>query len=447
MDEELELVELLEEVYVSDEEDVNDEEEDNIIEEPDEDPSIPDYDQDSGEETDQTPEEIELGDTVEPDEDDIIDEVEEEDIEEPATTAQEEEVTPVISNTETLPAIGHINAGDRVMVALVGGEATVIGTVGSGDTQQGEIYNAAKTATNYITADTSGITIHNADDLTNYHRLTANGTDLVANNVSVASFLSNGARIGKASAPHIILDSDGMELFNGSTSLAEFGEDVRIGRTNDTHVEISNDYAAFKDGDGNSVFDMNMGTTTITTRSGESTKPSIYFTSPGMHTSSNFTSGIWINPSSDFDTGNYLKWTNGFDMDIAVKDMFSITRDDSTALNLNQYGFDFSKPITCLGINANDTCYIYDHSLGTTTDDIDYDTTLSADAGGTGLYFKDDYGNNFGYVRSFGRSGADLKRGVQIGGHNPVNSNIWNFLYLLTDDDGNRFVQFSERAP
>ena len=102
------------------------------------------------------------------------------------------------------------------------------------------------------------------------------------------------------------------------------------------------------------------------------------------------------------------------------------------------------------GANLNTTTYIYDHSLITTTSSIDYDTTLSDDTGGAGVYFREADGStdNIGYVRSFGRSGSDRLRGVQIGGHNiAAGSDIWNFLYLLTDKDGNRVVQVSERAP
>lgn len=80
---------------------------------------------------------------------------------------------------------------------------------------------------------------------------------------------------------------------------------------------------------------------------------------------------------------------------------------------------------------------------------VNYNATLSSDTAGTGVYFREATGDdNIGYIRSFGRSGSERLRGLQLGGHNiAAGSNVWNFLYLLTDKDGNRVVQVSERVP
>ena len=95
-----------------------------------------------------------------------------------------------------------------------------------------------------------------------------------------------------------------------------------------------------------------------------------------------------------------------------------------------------------------DTVTIDKHSLVTTTSSINYNTTLSSDTGGTGIYLREATGDgNIAFIRSFGRSGADRLRGVHLGGHNIAAGDVWNNLYLLTDKNGNRVVRISESAP
>ena len=136
---------IIEQVFTDDEDVVNDLEETNEIDEPEADPSIPTEDEDTGEGGDSSPVVVIDGDSVEPDEEDIINDDEDNDLTEPEIAVDEEEVEPIVSNEEELPTIGNVEAGDRVMIALINGEATVLGTVGSGDKQEGKI--------NTITAD------------------------------------------------------------------------------------------------------------------------------------------------------------------------------------------------------------------------------------------------------------------------------------------------------
>ena len=123
-------------IFPDDEDVINDLEETNIIEEPDDDASIPEEDKDNGEATD-TSAVVEaptlVSDIVEPDAEDVIYSVEENDLSEAEITVEDEPEEAIISNVETLPTIGNVKEGDRVMIALVNGEATVIGTVGKGD--------------------------------------------------------------------------------------------------------------------------------------------------------------------------------------------------------------------------------------------------------------------------------------------------------------------------
>ena len=123
-------------IFPDDEDVINDLEETNDIEEPDDDASIPEEDKDNGEATDtsavvEAP--VLASDIVEPDAEDVIYSVEENDLSETEITVEDEPEEAIISNVETLPTIGNVKEGDRVMIALVNGEATVIGTVGKGD--------------------------------------------------------------------------------------------------------------------------------------------------------------------------------------------------------------------------------------------------------------------------------------------------------------------------
>lgn len=86
-------------------------------------------------------------DTVEPDPDDIISDTENVELEESEILAEDQEVEPINDNQVTLPTIGHIEQGDKVLVTVIGGEATVVGTVGSGDTIKESAENAETLAT------------------------------------------------------------------------------------------------------------------------------------------------------------------------------------------------------------------------------------------------------------------------------------------------------------
>ena len=121
---------IIKEVFPSKEDIINDDAETNVIEEPEEDPTIPTEDEDTGEGGSGLPVQMELGNTIKPDSNDIIWPIEEIELDEPEVEADEYEVEPVVSNQALLPTLGAVAQGDRVVIALVNGEATVIGTVG-----------------------------------------------------------------------------------------------------------------------------------------------------------------------------------------------------------------------------------------------------------------------------------------------------------------------------
>ena len=198
MDEELNIID---EVFPSDGEIINDLPEDNVFEEPEDDPQIPTQDNTDGTPTDDTPTlPVEIIDEVLPDEGDVINPTEDVVLEEPETVAQEQEVEPVISNTASIPTIGHVREGDRLMVTLVNGEPTVLGTLGSGDEmhQRISVIEADYIKAEQLEAEQARITTLEAHDVDITGRMTAaegNITNLTTNKADVTDLQAATADI------------------------------------------------------------------------------------------------------------------------------------------------------------------------------------------------------------------------------------------------------------
>ena len=107
---------------------------------------------------------------------------------------------------------------------------------------------AAKTATNYITADANGISIHMAGNSTTYQRQTSDST----------TFYVGGKKRSAVGA-------DGLKVYVGinETEMASFGTSTRIGKAyvegatdNESHLEL--DYRSMRmvDKDGNEFFEV-----------------------------------------------------------------------------------------------------------------------------------------------------------------------------------------------
>ena len=147
-----EIIDIDDEIAIDEtEDDVNDLEETNVIDEPAYDPTIPDVTEDDGTPEDPTaPEDIEVAEGLDNDTDDIIDADETNDLTEYEIAVEEQEVEPLIDNQVVVSTIGNVQEGERVMLAMVDGELTVVGTVGSGDRQQEEINEAASAAASAV---------------------------------------------------------------------------------------------------------------------------------------------------------------------------------------------------------------------------------------------------------------------------------------------------------
>lgn len=101
--------------------------------------------------------------------------------------------------------------------------------------------DTAKTATNYIQADSTGIRIANANPATatTYQHQTATETEFVVGGTSMAEFGGSGARIGDSSAGHIAIDADSVDIadddyvitsFSGTHTYTETGSELQYVR-------------------------------------------------------------------------------------------------------------------------------------------------------------------------------------------------------------------------
>lgn len=130
----------------------------------------------------------------------------------------------------------------------------------------GALTNAAKTATDYVTdINNNGITVHpkRSDYATSGGRavINANGLTVYLGSDDVASYGAS-ARIGKSNSDRVIVDStngitiyksnskrlqtteNGIDVYgsDGTTSVASFGEQARLGAGDSLHVIVGNDW-------------------------------------------------------------------------------------------------------------------------------------------------------------------------------------------------------------
>ena len=120
------------------------------------------------------------------------------------------------SQTGSIDLTSQVNARNNA-ISVASTDAT---------TKAGE---AAKTATNYITADVNGISIHMANNPTTYQRQSADGTKFYVNGLKRSEVGASGLKV-------YIGDTAGSE-----TEVGYFGTYARIGNINSAHTTISSD--------------------------------------------------------------------------------------------------------------------------------------------------------------------------------------------------------------
>ena len=132
-------------------------------------------------------------------------------------------------------------------------------TTDSGSSQRSKTQSdaAAQTATNYITASASdGIKVHNASDTLTYVQIVNSAIDMVQNGTSLIKAYTESSnakvRVGDNSSSHILLDSNGMTAYDDSgNNVASFSEDIRLGSTDNTHIELDSELGSLNMLDSN----------------------------------------------------------------------------------------------------------------------------------------------------------------------------------------------------
>lgn len=139
----------------------------------------------------------------------------------------------VTIDADKVNIVGVITAiNDDTTTTIDGGKITAYSlTLGeiSMATQEA-LADYAKTATNYIVADSTGIKIADADPdtATTYQHQTSSETSYYVNGVNVAEFGST-ARVGTSTGNHITVGSSNISMANGSTDIVEIAAEGAAG--------------------------------------------------------------------------------------------------------------------------------------------------------------------------------------------------------------------------
>ena len=139
----------------------------------------------------------------------------------------------------------------------------------NGATDSYKLDDARKVASNYLSADSSGIMVadmrygaHDPSSPVGQNVLIDNTkVDIRSNSKSLASFGAT-TRIGVENGRNVTIDDDSIDIIYGNDSLASFSQDVRVGRDISSHMMISPDSISaystnnnlyFQVGDGSNV--------------------------------------------------------------------------------------------------------------------------------------------------------------------------------------------------
>lgn len=124
-----------------------------------------------------------------------------------------------------------------------------------------DVVDAAKTATNYVTAlSSTGIKLH-AEDSATLNYITLDGTDgmeVHKSGENVASF-GDTVRIGLEDDQHLFIDENGVKLYSGASSIASFSDITRIGYADGAHLSLDADGIRGYSSGGNLYFSINKG--------------------------------------------------------------------------------------------------------------------------------------------------------------------------------------------
>lgn len=200
---------------------------------------------------------------------------------------------------------------------------------------------AAKTATNFMNFNNSVLVIGDmtADPLGNNVLIDSNSVDIRNGNTIRASY-GESTTIGGTTGKHILIDSDSVDIKNGGTILASYGESTTIGNTTGNHVLIDNNSVDIKDGD---------------TVLSQFTKDTIYLGKNGSGSTIDLCNGgATLSAVTD----------NGYSVGIKLFSTGTLNLDSSNGMHLNskiigltsQYSVDITAPTITLTTSSN---YVY----------------------------------------------------------------------------------------
>ena len=115
----------------------------------------------------------------------------------------------------------------------------------------------AATATNYISADSSGIRIASASPSTQSQRLQLTSSEAALyssdDKKRVSITANTGVVVGRSDAGHTTINDSGLRVFvdNTDNDVASFGSSARIGPTSKPHVDINSTSISMSDGSRN----------------------------------------------------------------------------------------------------------------------------------------------------------------------------------------------------
>ena len=200
---------------------------------------------------------------------------------------------------------------------------------------------AAKTATNFMKFNNSVLVIGDmtADPLGNNVLIDSDSVDIRNGNTIRASY-GNTTTIGGTTGKHILIDSDSVDIKNGGTILASYGKSTTIGNTTGNHVLIDSNSVDIKDGD---------------TVLSQFTKNTIYLGKNGSGSTIDLCNGC-ATLSAETD--------NGYSVGIKLFSTGTLKLDSTSGMHLNskiigltsQYSVDITAPSITLTTSSN---YVY----------------------------------------------------------------------------------------
>lgn len=179
----------------------------------------------------------------------------------------------------------------KIVKVTVGGTTTTSYTTGVYDKTLTDALSsaeeAAKTATNYMYFNSStGLDIASADpatatrkvnisadgikiqnDANNYAKVNSGGMEVYQGGTSVAEFGSSGARIGKESSVHSVIDSSALYLVDGNDdNIARIGAWTRLGYEDGQHLMLESGRMEFYGQNGRGIFQIKSTSSTQSER-------------------------------------------------------------------------------------------------------------------------------------------------------------------------------------